>query len=111
VITGVHAVIYSKDADKDRAFFRDILRFKSVDAGDGWLIFKLPPAELAMHPADREMHEVFLITDDVKKTVKHLKATGVAYTPVEDQGWGLLTRLTLPGGSTLGLYQPKHAQP
>jgi catechol 2,3-dioxygenase-like lactoylglutathione lyase family enzyme len=111
VITGAHAIIYSKDADKDRAFFRDVLGFKWVDSGDGWLIFRLPPSEIAFHPARKEMHELFLITEDVKKAVKDLKTKGIACEPVEDQGWGLLTRLKLPGGGMLGLYQPKHAQP
>jgi catechol 2,3-dioxygenase-like lactoylglutathione lyase family enzyme len=111
VITGAHAIIYTRDADKDRAFFRDVLGLKWVDSGDGWLIFRLPPSEIAMHPADRDMHELFLMTDDVNKTVSELKAKGVACEPVKDQGWGLLTRLTLPGGGTLGLYEPRHAQP
>ena len=112
MITGAHAIIYTKDATKDRAFFRDVLGFKSVDSGDGWLIFKLPPSEIAMHPTDgQEMHEIFLLTDDVKKTVKELKAKGVECEPVTDQRWGLLTRLQLPGGSMLGLYEAKHPRP
>jgi catechol 2,3-dioxygenase-like lactoylglutathione lyase family enzyme len=111
MITGAHAIIYTKDAEKDRAFFRDVLGLKWVDSGDGWLIFRLPPSEIACHPAETEMHELFLMTDDVRRAVKTLKAKGVGCEPVTDQGWGLLTRLRLPGGGTLGLYQPLHAQP
>ncbi len=111
MITGAHAIIYTKDADKDRAFCRDVLGFKSVDSGGGWLIFRLPPSELALHPAEVEMHELFLTTDDVKKTVKELKANGVQCEAINEQRWGSVTRIKLPGGSMLGLYQPKHPQP
>jgi len=93
MISGAHAVIYSKDAEADRAFFRDILGFPFVDAGGGWLIFALPPAEIALHPAaESGKHEIYFTSDDVAATV----------------GWGLLTRFTLPGGGTVGLYQPRH---
>jgi catechol 2,3-dioxygenase-like lactoylglutathione lyase family enzyme len=111
MITGAHAIIYSTDADKDRVFFRDVLGMKSVDSGGGWLIFKLPPAELAMHPGGEEKHELYLIADDIKQTVKELKAKGVKVGPVKDQGWGLLATLTLPGGGALGLYEAKHPRP
>ncbi len=112
MITGAHAIIYTKDAAKDRAFFRDVLGFEWIDSGDGWLIFKLPPSEIACHPTDgQEMHEIFLLADDVNKAVQELTAKGVACEPVTDQGWGLLTRLRLPGGSMLGLYQARHARP
>ena len=111
MITGAHAIIYSKDADKDRVFFRDVLGMKSVDSGGGWLIFKLPPAEVAMHPAGEEKHELYLIADDIKQTVKELKAKGVKVGPIKDQGWGLLSTLTLPGGGALGLYEAKHPRP
>src|SRR3954466_15010991 len=111
MITGAHAIIYSKDADKDRAFFRDVLGMKSVDSGGGWLIFKLPPSEVAMHPADEDKHELYLIADDIKQTVKELKAKGVKVGPVKEERWGLLTTVTLPGGGALGLYEPKHLRP
>jgi catechol 2,3-dioxygenase-like lactoylglutathione lyase family enzyme len=111
MITGAHAIIYTKDADKDRAFFRDVLGFKWIDSGDGWLIFKLPPSELACHPGDSETHELYLMTDGVRKTVKDLKAKGITCEPVKDQGWGLLTRFRLPGGGMLGLYEPRHPRP
>lgn len=110
MITGIHALIYTKDADKDRAFFRDVLGFKGVDAGEGWLIFKMPPAELGVHPADdaKEFHELYLMCDDVKQTVGELAGKGISYTAVRDEGWGLVTNVTLPGGSKMGLYQPRH---
>ena len=109
MITGAHMIVYTKDAEADRAFFRDVLGFPSVDAGDGWLIFALPPSEIALHPAaDNGTHEIFLMCDDVASTVESLAADNVDCDPVVDQGWGLLTYLTLPGGGKLGLYQPKH---
>lgn len=113
VITGVHAIIYTHDAEQTRAFFRDVLGFPAVDAGRGWLIFALPPAELAAHPTenngDSQHHELYFMCDDVKKTVDDLKRKGVKFTkPVSDQGWGLLTTLQIPGGGEISLYQPKH---
>jgi catechol 2,3-dioxygenase-like lactoylglutathione lyase family enzyme len=113
VITGAHAIIYSKDAEADRAFFRDVLGFSSVDAGGGWLIFALPPAELAAHPADDAgHHELYLMCDDVQATVEELEGKGVELTgPISDEGFGLLTAIRLPGGGELGLYEPRHPVP
>jgi catechol 2,3-dioxygenase-like lactoylglutathione lyase family enzyme len=113
VITGAHAIVYSNDADADRAFFRDVLGFPSVDAGGGWLIFALPPAELAAHPADvGGRHELYLMCDEIEATVADLQAKGVEFTaPVSDEGFGLLTSLKLPGGGELGLYEPRHPIP
>jgi predicted enzyme related to lactoylglutathione lyase len=109
MISGVHAIIYTKDADRLREFFRDVLKLRSVDAGQGWLIFALPPAEIAMHPDDTSRHELFLMCDDIQATTQELKSKGVKLSrPVSDQGWGLLTRLKLPSGDEIGLYQPKH---
>lgn len=110
MINGAHVVIYTNDADADRAFFRDVLGYPYVDAGDGWLIFRLPPAEVALHPTDgRPQHEFFLMCDDVERTVVQLRAKGVEFVgPVSDEGWGLMTTLRLPGGGELGLYQPRH---
>jgi catechol 2,3-dioxygenase-like lactoylglutathione lyase family enzyme len=109
VITGAHVIVYSRDADADRAFFRDVLEYPHVDAGGGWLIFKLPPAEVAVHPVDGAgSHELYLMCDDVNATVEQLAAKGVACSPVNDQGWGLLTSVRLPGGGELGLYEPRH---
>ena len=113
MITGAHAIVYSRDADADRAFFRDVLGFPSVDSGGGWLIFALPPAELAAHPADAGgRHELYLMCDEIESTVAELQAKGVEFTaPVSDQGFGLLTSLKLPGGGELGLYEPRHPIP
>jgi catechol 2,3-dioxygenase-like lactoylglutathione lyase family enzyme len=113
VITGAHAIVYSRDADADRDFFRDVLGFPSVDAGGGWLIFALPPAELAAHPADAGgRHELYLMCDEIEATVAELQAKGVEFTaPVSDEGFGLLTSLKLPGGGELGLYEPRHPIP
>ena len=113
MITGVHAIVYSKDAEGMREFFRDVLGFPSVDAGDGWLIFALPPAEIAAHPTEGpDHHELYLMCDDVRTTVEELKAKGVELAhPVRDQRFGLLTALVLPGGGEIGLYEPRHASP
>jgi catechol 2,3-dioxygenase-like lactoylglutathione lyase family enzyme len=110
VITGVHALVFSEDAEAARAFFRDVLDLPSVDAGGGWLIFALPPAELAAHPAEHPgAHELYLMCDDITATVDDLKAKGVEFAgPVTEQGFGLMTRLKLPGGGELGLYEPRH---
>ena len=110
MITGVHALVFSKDAEADRAFFRDVLGLASVDAGGGWLIFALPPAELAAHPAEASGgHELYLMCHDITATVRDLEAKGARFTgPVTEQGFGLMTRIALPGGGELGLYEPKH---
>lgn len=108
MINGMHALIYSTNADADRAFLGDVLGFSSVDAGEGWLIFALPPSEVAVHPAERASQELYLMCDDVEATVAELSAKGVKTDPVSDQGWGLVTAITLPSGGQLGLYQPRH---
>ena len=113
MISGAHAVIFTKDAEADRAFFRDVLEFSSVDAGEGWLIFALPPAELAAHPTDDAgHHELYLMCDNVYSTVDELEGKGVAFTqPISDEGFGLVTAIRLPGGGELGLYEPRHPTP
>jgi catechol 2,3-dioxygenase-like lactoylglutathione lyase family enzyme len=112
MITGAHAIVYSRDAEADRAFFCDVLGFRSVDAGGGWLIFALPPAELAAHPADEGRHELYLMCDDIEATVAELERKGVEFArPVSDEGFGLLTAIELPGGGELGLYEPRHPIP
>jgi len=111
MITGAHSILYSQDADADRAFLRDVLDFPHVDVGDGWLIFALPPAEIGVHPARKASHELFLMTDDVRGLVKWMKKRKVACTAVKDEGWGLLTHVTLPGGGKLGVYEPRHPRP
>src|ERR1035437_31957 len=109
MISGAHMVIYSTNAEADRAFFRDVLGFPSVDAGQGWLIFALPPSEIACHPANENgKHEIYLTCDDVATTIRSLHKRKVKCDPVTDTGWGLLTYVSLPSGGRLGLYQPKH---
>ena len=117
VIAGAHVIVFADDAEAARAFFRDVLELSSVDAGDGWLIFALPPTELACHPGPgwgREIgqQELFLMCHDVHRTVGELEARGVEFiTPIEDEGYGLVTRLKVPGAGLLGLYEPRHPSP
>ena len=112
MINGAHVIIYSQDAEADRAFFKDVLGFSSVDVGHGWLIFALPPAELACHPGDdNDRHELYLMCDDLKLAMSALDAKGIHCSDVQELPWGSLARIKLPGGGELGLYQPKHARP
>jgi|SRR5581483_8873863 len=112
MITGAHSIIYTKNPEADRAFLRDVLRLSHVDVGGGWLIFGLPPAELAVHPSERNgVHELYLMCDDVNAFVAEMKKHGIAAGAIEDQGWGRLTRVTLPGGGELGVYEPRHQRP
>ena len=113
MITGVHAIIFSPEADKVRAFFADVLAMPSADAGGGWLIFALPPAELAVHSADGEgRHELYLMCDNIQATLGELKGKGVEVArDVSDQGWGLLAAIRLPDGSELPIYEPRHPSP
>ena len=109
VLTGAHIVIYSQNAGADRAFFRDILGFRSVDAGEGWLIFAVPAAEVAFHPHDENnKHEMYFTCDDVKAQRATLKKRGVQVSEMSEQQWGTLATVSLPGGGAIGLYQPKH---
>jgi catechol 2,3-dioxygenase-like lactoylglutathione lyase family enzyme len=105
--------MFTSDADGLRAFLRDVLGFESVDAGGGWLIFALPPAELAAHPSDGDTSiELYLMCDDIEATVAELRSKGVEFTrPVSDEGWGLVTAVRVPGGGELGLYEPRHPTP
>jgi catechol 2,3-dioxygenase-like lactoylglutathione lyase family enzyme len=112
MIRGAHVVLYSRDAEADRAFFRDVLHYRFVDAGHDWLIFALPPAELAIHPGDvNDGHELFLMCDDVAEFVAQMSEHGVACADVHTERWGLITHLTLPGGGSLGVYEPTHPSP
>jgi hypothetical protein len=112
MIIGAHSLIYSTSPDADRAFLRDVLRLANIDVGGGWLIFGLPPAEVAVHPSDKnDVHEFYLMCDDVKALILEMKKHDIACSPVQNQGWGLLTQVTLPGGGKLGIYQPRHARP
>jgi catechol 2,3-dioxygenase-like lactoylglutathione lyase family enzyme len=110
MIFGSHVVISSKDADADRAFFRDVLGFESVDAGRGWLIFGLPPGEAAVHPSEEnETHELYFLCDDLKAEIESLAKKNVECSEVQEARWGSITKMRLPGGGHVGLYQPKHA--
>jgi hypothetical protein len=109
MITGAHVIVYSNDAEADRAFFRDVLRFPSVDAGHGWLIFALPPAEAAFHPSEKnDLHELYFMCDDLQATMESLRTKHVKCGAVKEERWGSLTTISLPGGGKIGLYQPKH---
>ena len=112
LINGAHSIIYSTDAEADRAFLRDVLELPGVDVGHGWLIFALPPSEVAVHPAEGpRRHELYLMTDDIQAFVSAMADRAVSCTPPRDQGWGVLTDLNLSGGGTIGVYQPRHARP
>jgi hypothetical protein len=112
MINGAHVVVYSFDPDADRVFFQNILGFPSVDAGHGWLIFALPAAESAFHPAEENnRHELYLMCDDVQTEMAALRAKGVECREVTEARWGSITKIRLPGGGEIGLYEPKHPRP
>jgi predicted enzyme related to lactoylglutathione lyase len=115
LIDAVHSILFARDADAAREFFADVLELDSVDAGGGWLIFALPPAELACHPTSPEdsgRHELYLMCDDIEATVADLEAKGVEFVaPISEAGFGRMTRMRVPGGGELGLYQPTHPSP
>lgn len=112
MITGAHVILYSTDPERDRAFIRDVLKFPDIDAGEGWLIFALPPAELAVHPSEEnDLQEFYLMCDDIAALVRQMQSLQVECSPVQRLRWGLLTRVRLPGGGDLGIYQPLHARP
>jgi hypothetical protein len=112
MIIGAHSIIYSNNAEADRAFLKDVLGLPHVDVGEGWLIFGLPPAEVAVHPSEEnDVHELYLMTSDVEALVASMKERGIETAPISNQGWGMLTQITLPGGGKLGIYQPRHARP
>jgi hypothetical protein len=112
MITGAHSIIYSTNPEADRTFFRDVLSLPSVDVGGGWLIFGLPPSEVAVHPASgNDRHELYLMCEDVNAFVAAMTARGVTCEPLQAERWGLLTHIALPGGGRLGVYQPRHARP
>jgi hypothetical protein len=112
MITGAHSIIYSSDSEADMNFFKNVLKLPNVDVGRGWLIFGLPPSEVAVHPSSESgMQELYLLCDDINLFVKEMAEHKIAYSEIETQRWGLITHLTLPGGGKLGVYEPKHARP
>jgi hypothetical protein len=112
MINGAHSIIYSTNPEADRALLRDVFKLPNIDVGEGWLIFGLPPAEVAVHPSNKnDLHELYFMCEDVEAFVAALEAHDVACGPVQNQGWGLLTHVVLPGGGKLGVYQPRHARP
>ena len=112
MIFGAHVIVYSSDAAADRDFFRQILGLSSVDAGDGWLIFVLPPAEVAVHPGEQSVgSELYFMSDDLRAEIRALEGKGVRCSELEEARWGSVTRVRLPGGGEVGLYQPKHPSP
>lgn len=112
MITGAHSIIYSSDAEADLNFFKNILKFPNVDLGHGWLIFALPPSEIAIHPAtENGLQQLYLMCDDINLFVNEMATHKIICSAIENQRWGLLTYLTLPGGGKLGVYEPKHARP
>jgi catechol 2,3-dioxygenase-like lactoylglutathione lyase family enzyme len=112
MINGTHVIVFSQDAEADRRFFKDTLGFDAVDAGHGWLIFALPPAEAAIHPTDATpTHELYLMCDDVVAERERLEGLGVRCAEIVEARWGLLTRMSLPGGGEVGLYEPRHPSP
>jgi hypothetical protein len=112
MINGAHVVIYSKNPEADRAFFQDILKFPSVDAGHGWLIFAMPPLEVAFHDSERnDQHELYLMCDDIASTLNDLRSKNVHVAEITLQRWGKLASFTLPGGGKVGIYEPTHPSP
>jgi hypothetical protein len=112
MLIGGHSIIYSANAEADRAFLRDVLKLTNVDVGGGWLIFGLPPAEVAVHPSDKNgAYDFYLMFDDINAFVREMEKRDIECAPVQDQGWGLLSHMRLPGGGKLGVYQPRHARP
>jgi catechol 2,3-dioxygenase-like lactoylglutathione lyase family enzyme len=111
VINGAHLILFTTDAEATRSFLADALGFRSVDAGEGWLIFALPPAELAVHPAEESRHELYLMCDDLEATMVDLAQKGAAFDDPVEAGWGRIATMTMPGGARLGVYEPRHARP
>jgi catechol 2,3-dioxygenase-like lactoylglutathione lyase family enzyme len=111
MISGAHMILFTPAVDATREFLRDALGLRSVDAGGGWLIFALPPAELAVHPAEHPSHELYLLCDDLAATIEKLSGAGASFGPVKDERWGRIALMTIPGGAQLSVYQPSHPRP
>jgi len=112
MIIGAHSIIYSRNPEADRAFLKDVLQLTNVDVGHGWIIFGLPPSEVAVHPGEKnDVHEFYLMSNDIESFVTEMKKHNIDCSPTQQMGWGLLTHVTLPGGGKLGVYQPRHERP
>lgn len=111
MIIGTHMMVQSADEAADKAFFRDILKLPHVDAGDGFLLFAIPPSEIAIHEGSGSSHEMFLMCEDIEEFLAEMSEHGIAATPAQNQGWGILSQITLPGGGKLSVYQPQHERP
>ncbi len=112
MITGAHSIIYSTNPEADRVFFRDVLKLPNVDVGEGWLIFALPPFELAVHPSERNnLQELYLLCEDIDVFVQQMRVRGIKTSSVQERNWGRLTEVTLPSGGKLQIYEPQHARP
>jgi len=112
MIIGAHSIIYSRNPEADRAFLKDVLQLTNVDVGHGWIIFGLPPSEVAVHPGEKnDVHEFYLMSNDIESFVAEMKKHKIDCSPTQQMGWGLLTHVTLPGGGKLGVYQPRHERP
>ena len=112
MINGAHVIIYSKNAEADKSFFKNVLKLKNIDVGNGWLIFALPPSEIAIHPTTAEtLHELYFMCDDISAFVEEMNQQYITCSAVKNERWGLLTELTLPGSGKIGVYQPKHERP
>jgi hypothetical protein len=112
MITGAHSIIYSTNAEADRDFLRNVIGLPHVDVGHGWLIFGLPPSEVAVHPSDTNgKHELYFMCHDVEALVENMRSRSIETAPIQDQGWGLVTEITLPGGGKLPIYEPRHPRP
>jgi hypothetical protein len=112
MITGAHSIIYSTDPEKDRDFFLNVLKLSHVDVGHGWLIFGLPPSEVAIHPGEKNnVHEFYFMCDDIGQFIQEMAKHNITCSEIKDHGWGLLSEITLPGGGKLSIYQARHARP
>ena len=111
MISGAHMILFTPAVDETRDFLRNALGLRSVDAGGGWLIFALPPAELAVHPAERSTHELYLMCDDLASTMEKLSGAGASFGPVKEERWGRIALMTIPGGAQLSIYEPSHPRP
>ncbi len=111
MIIGAHIGIQSSDEKADKAFFKNVLKLTNVDAGGGFLLFGVPPSEIAVHGGGNGTHELYLMCDNVGTFIADMTKRGVASTPAQNQGWGIMTQITLPSGGKLGVYQPQHKRP